>query len=119
MINPAKKGYTAEVEVVDFFKDLGLEAQRSWGSDGRSMRDKDGKTCESDVDILADLNNIQLKIQVKRRKKIAKFLQFKNCDIVATRPDRGSWTFIVNAATMKKLLLNTLGDKTLKDKTFK
>ena len=119
MINPAKKGYTAEVEVVDFFKDLGLEAQRSWGSDGRSMRDKDGKTCESDVDILADLNNIQLKIQVKRRKKIAKFLQFKNCDIVATRPDRGSWTFIVNAATMKKLLLNTLGDKTLKDETFK
>jgi len=119
LINPAKKGYTAEVEVVDFFKDLGLEAQRSWGSDGRSMRDKDGKTCESDVDILADLNNIQLKIQVKRRKKIAKFLQFKNCDIVATRPDRGSWTFIVNAATMKKLLLNTLGDKTLKDKTFK
>ena len=119
MINPAKKGYTAEVEVVDFFKDLGLEAQRSWGSDGRSMRDKDGKTCESDVDILADLKNIQLKIQVKRRKKIAKFLQFKNCDIVATRPDRGSWTFIVNAATMKKLLLNTLGDKTLKDKTFK
>ena len=119
MINPAKKGYTAEVEVVDFFKDLGLEAQRSWGSDGRSMRDKDGKTCESDVDILADLNNIQLKIQVKRRKKIAKFLQFKNCDIVATRPDRGSWTFIVNAATMKKLLLNTLGDKTLKDKTLK
>ncbi len=119
MINPAKKGYTAEVEVVDFFKDLGLEAQRSWGSDGRSMRDKDGKTCESDVDILADLKNIQLKIQVKRRKKIAKFLQFKNCDIVATRPDRGSWTFIVNAATMKKLLLNTLGDETLKDETFK
>nr|BAR35022.1 Holliday junction resolvase - archaeal type (COG1591) [uncultured Mediterranean phage uvMED] len=119
MINPAKKGYTAEVEVVDFFKDLGLEAQRSWGSDGRSMRDKDGKTCESDVDILADLNNIQLKIQVKRRKKIAKFLQFKNCDIVATRPDRGSWTFIVNAATMKTLLLNTLGEETLKDKTLK
>jgi len=119
LINPAKKGYTAEVEVVEFLKDLGLKAQRSWGSDGRSMRDKDGKTCESDVDILADLKDIQLKIQVKRRKKIAQFLQFKNCDIVATRPDRGSWTFIVNADTMKKLLINTLGDKSLNDEDDK
>jgi len=119
LINPAKKGYTAEVEVVEFLKDLGLKAQRSWGSDGRSMRDKDGKTCESDVDILADLKDIQLKIQVKRRKKIAQFLQFKNCDIVATRPDRGGWTFIVNAATMKTLLLNTLGEESLKDGSLK
>ena len=116
MINPAKKGYTAEVEVVDFSRTLALRPRRSWGSDGRSMRDKNGRPCESDVDILADLKDIQLKIQVKRRKKIAKFLQFKNCDIVATRPDRGSWTFIVNAETMKTLLLNTLGDNKVNGK---
>ena len=36
-MNIAKKGYRGEVEVKDMLLDLGFDAERSWGSDGRAL----------------------------------------------------------------------------------
>ena len=99
MINVAKKGYRGEVEVLQLFEGLDISAMRSWGSDGRSMQQA------SDVEIVADVaDDLQLKIQVKRRKKLPAYLQFKSCDLVATRQDRGHWVYILQESTFKRLL---------------
>tara|TARA_A100001515_G_scaffold26512_1_gene20370 strand:+ start:12571 stop:12882 length:312 start_codon:yes stop_codon:yes gene_type:complete len=98
LINVQKKGYRGEVEVLSLFESLDIEAVRAWGSDGRSIMQK------SDVDILAKVDDINLKVQVKRRKKLPAYLQFKNCDLVATRQDRGRWIYILRESTFKRLL---------------
>ena len=98
MINVAKKGYRGEVEVLSMFESLEIKAIRAWGRDGRSIMQK------SDVDILAHVDDIELKVQVKRRKKLPAYLQFKNCDLVATRQDRGHWVYILRESTFKRLL---------------
>tara|TARA_R100001015_G_C4634182_1_gene200214 strand:+ start:3928 stop:4239 length:312 start_codon:yes stop_codon:yes gene_type:complete len=98
LINVQKKGYRGEVEVLSLFESLDIEAVRAWGSDGRSIMQK------SDVDILAKVDDMDLKVQVKRRKKLPAYLKFKNCDLVATRQDRGRWIYILRESTFKKLL---------------
>ena len=98
MINVAKKGYRGEVEVLNMFESLDIKAIRAWGSDGRSIMQK------SDVDILADVGGVELKVQVKRRKKLPAYLKFGNCDLVATRQDRGHWIYILRESTLKMLL---------------
>jgi len=104
LINVAQKGYRGEVEVLELFENLNIQAMRSWGSDGRSMRNAKGQSYKSDVDIVAMIDEWDLKIQVKRRKKLPAYLQFKNCDLVATRQDRGNWIYILQADTFKELL---------------
>ena len=104
MINVAQKGYRGEVEVLELFENLNIQAMRSWGSDGRSMRNAKGQSYKSDVDIVAMIDEWDLKIQVKRRKTLPAYLQFKNCDLVATRQDRGNWIYILQADTFKELL---------------
>ena len=104
MINVAQKGYRGEVEVLELFENLNIQAMSSWGSDGRSMRNAKGQSYKSDVDIVAMIDEWDLKIQVKRRKKLPAYLQFKNCDLVATRQDRGNWMYILQADTFKELL---------------
>ena len=98
MINVQKKGYRGEVEVLNLFESLDIKAVRAWGSDGRSIMQK------SDVDILAKVDDMDLKVQVKRRKKLPAYLQFKNCDLVATRQDRGRWIYILRESTFQRLL---------------
>ena len=98
MINVQKKGYRGEVEVLNMFESLDIEAIRAWGSDGRSIMQK------SDVDILAKVDDIDLTVQETRRTKLPAYLQFKNCDLVATRQDRGRWIYILRESTFKKLL---------------
>ena len=104
MINVAQKGYRGEVEVLELFENLNIQAMRSWGSDGRSMRNAKGQSYKSDVDIVAMIDEWDLKIQVKRRKKLPSYLQFRNCELVATRMDRGSWVYILQEDTFKELL---------------
>ena len=104
MINVAKKGYRGEVEVLGLFADLDITAMRSWGSDGRSMRDPNGKPYRSDVDVVAMIGDWDMKVQVKRRKKLPAYLQFKNCDVVATRQDRGQWVYLMSDKIFIKLL---------------
>ncbi len=98
MINVQKKGYRGEVEVLALFESLDIKAIRAWGSDGRSMMQA------SDVDILADVDGVELKVQVKRRKKLPAYLKFGNCDLVATRQDRGHWVYILSESCFKRLL---------------
>ena len=92
-----RKGYKGEVEVVELLRDLGFIAERSWGSDGRSFGEK------SDIDVKATKGDLTIRVQVKRRKKIAGFLDFKNADVVMVRQDRKPWLWIVKHEWMKNL----------------
>jgi len=93
----SRKGYKGEVEVVELLRELGFIAERSWGSDGRSFGEK------SDIDVKATKGDLTILVQVKRRKKIAGFLDFKNADVVMVRQDRKPWLWIVKHSWMKNL----------------
>ena len=93
----SRKGYQGEVEVVELLRDLGFTAERSWGSDGRSFGEK------SDIDVKATKGDLTILVQVKRRKKIAGFLDFKNADVVMVRQDRTPWLWIAKHSWMKNL----------------
>ena len=93
----SRKGYKGEVEGVELLRDLGFIAERSWGSDGRSFGEK------SDIDVKATKGDLTIRVQVKRRKKIAGFLDFKNADVVMVRQDRKPWLWIVKHEWMKNL----------------
>tara|TARA_X000001388_G_scaffold74748_2_gene68259 strand:+ start:1245 stop:1622 length:378 start_codon:yes stop_codon:yes gene_type:complete len=98
MPSPAsRKGYKGEVEVVELLRELGFIAERSWGSDGRSFGEK------SDIDVKATKGDLTIRVQVKRRKKLADFLSFKNADVVMVRQDRKPWLWIVKHEWMKNL----------------
>ena len=76
-----------------------------WLADTSGNKPKEFMQQASDVDIVADVaEDLQLKIQVKRRKKLPAYLQFKSCDLVATRQDRGHWVYILQESTFKRLL---------------
>jgi Holliday junction resolvase len=77
---------------------LGFAAERAWGSDGRAMN------TFSDIDVKATKGDLTLLIQVKRRKKIADYLNFKNADLVMVRQDRKPWVWIVKNKVMEKIL---------------
>ena len=82
MTHPSKvKGNTFEREVVRLFESYGIECKRAWGSNGQSLG------LHEEVDCLAEGD---LRIQAKRRKKIANWLKPSVfVDAVAVREDRG------------------------------
>ena len=82
MPHPSKvKGNTYEREIVDKFKEHGIDCKRAWGSNGQSFG------MHEEVDCLA---NRELRIQAKRRKNIAKWLKPSVfVDAVVVREDRG------------------------------
>ena len=83
MSHPSKvKGNRIEREIVDIFKQYGFtEAKRAWGSNGQSLG------LHEEVDCLAEGD---LRIQAKRRKKIAEWLKPSVfVDAVVVREDRG------------------------------
>tara|TARA_Y100001970_G_C14259283_1_gene878405 strand:+ start:5339 stop:5644 length:306 start_codon:yes stop_codon:yes gene_type:complete len=74
------KGNGFERECVNKAKAKGIESQRAYASDGRSL----GKSSEVDI-VVGDWD-----IQCKRRKKIASFLQIpEGADAVCFREDSG------------------------------
>ena len=87
MTHPSKvKGNTYEREVVEKFKEQGIDCKRAWGSNGQSLG------MHEEVDCLA---NGELRIQAKRRKNIAKWLKPSVfVDAVVVREDRGQ-NFII------------------------
>ena len=97
-IKASRKGYGGEVEVVQILRDLGFVAERRWGSDGRSFGEK------SDIDVKATKGDLTILVQVKRRKKIADYLGFRNADIVMVRQDFKPWVWIVKNDVMAKIL---------------
>ena len=94
----SRKGYSGEVEVVKILQDLGFDARRSFGSDGRAFGEA------SDIDVKATKDDLTLLVQVKRRKKIASYLEFKNANVVMVRQDRKPWVWIVDNDMMEKLI---------------
>ena len=82
MTHPSKvKGNTFEREVVRLFESYDVECKRAWGSNGQSLG------LHEEVDCLAEGD---LRIQAKRRKKIAKWLKPSVfVDAVVVREDRG------------------------------
>tara|TARA_R110000824_G_scaffold213650_2_gene399867 strand:- start:216 stop:575 length:360 start_codon:yes stop_codon:yes gene_type:complete len=75
------KGNTFERLIVNKAKDLGLEAKRAWGSNGRSIG------WHEEVDVLIDNS---FTIQAKCRKKLADFLiPSEHVKSVVFKQDRG------------------------------
>ena len=88
MTHPSKiKGNTYEREVKGVFEKYGVECQRAWGSNGQSLG------LHEEVDCLAEGD---LRIQAKRRKKIAEWLKPSEVvDAVVVREDRGESYIII------------------------
>ncbi len=98
MINPKKKGYQGEVEVVKILSNLGFAVKRAWGSDGRSINEK------PDVDVSAVKDGLNFKVQVKRRKRLPKYFKFGNSNVLAVRQDRGKWMFCFGEDVLREIL---------------
>lgn len=81
MSHPSKqKGNGFEREIVKLAEQAGLDAKRAWGSNGLSL----GFT--EDVDCIV----AGLRVQAKRRKKLADYLKPSiNVDVQVFREDRG------------------------------
>lgn len=84
------RGNAFEYEIVELAEAAGLEAQRAWGSDGRSL----GETADVDVRVAG------LRCQAKRRKEFPKWfkeviLPDDTVDFQAIREDRGKPGFVV------------------------
>ena len=73
------KGNRFERECVDKLTEMGYDAKRAWGSNGKALG------FDEDVDILAD----DIKIQCKVRKTVPKWLALGSCDWVLFKEDRG------------------------------
>ena len=81
----AERAKEHEREVVRAAEAAGLEAERAWNSDGRSL----GETEETDVLIRGrdDMVTDATRVQCKRRKSIAQYLTCEESDIVVVRED--------------------------------
>ena len=80
------KGNAFEREVVRLFESYKVECKRAWGSNGQSLG------LHEEVDCLAEGD---LRIQAKRRKKIAEWLKPSEVvDAVVVKEDRGE-TYII------------------------
>ena len=82
MAHPSKVQRNAfEREVVRLFESYDIECKRAWGSNGQALG------LHEEVDCLAEGD---LRIQAKRRKKIAEWLKpTEVVDAVVVREDRG------------------------------
>jgi len=87
MTHPSKrKGNAYERELVNQARDSGLESKRAYASNGQSLG------MHEEVDLLVQGK----RIQAKRRKSIAKFLQpNENIDAVAFREDCGQTMVLI------------------------
>ena len=88
MAHPSKvKGNTYEREIKGVLESYGIECKRAWGSNGQSLG------LHEEVDLLAEGD---LRIQAKRRKKIAEWLKPSvYVDAVVVREDRGKSYIII------------------------
>lgn len=89
------KGSNFEREVVKLAKTYGLKAERAYASNGKALGESE------EVDIKLE----EFRIQCKRRKKIASFLQIpEGCELVAFREDNGNTLILMNLEQLMKFL---------------
>jgi len=96
MTHPNKrKGNAFERELVQMAKDMGLDAIRAYGSDGRSL----GKS--EKVDVMVG----EVTIQAKKRAKIAEYIKIpSDVDMVVIRENRGKPLAIVPFEKILRLI---------------
>ena len=107
MPHPSKrKGNRFERELVAAFEAAGLRAERAWGSDGRALRTDEGKPCTSDVDLLVEGS---IRIQAKRRKRVAGYLKPpEGAHVAAIREDRGEALAVLPLPLFIRLLRSAI-----------
>ena len=92
---PKDKGNGFERELVKLATDSGLDAQRAWGSNGAALGE------HPQVDVLVN----GCKIQAKRRRSIAGFMQPSiHVDAVALRADNGEALIVLRYSDWLDLL---------------
>lgn len=104
--HPSKrKGNTYERELVDEAEAAGLEAERAYASDGRSLGE--GKECDVLIRGREAMILDALRIQAKRRKNIAQYLTPPEAaDITVVRENYGESLAIVPWELFLQLLKN-------------
>ena len=89
------RGSTFEREIVHKARDKGFRAERAYGSNGRALGESE------EVDLLID----RFRVQAKRRKKLASFLQIpEGADAVVFRQDRSAPMALITLDTLLDLL---------------
>lgn len=93
--NNKRRGFGFERELVNEARAAGLSAKRAWGSNGQSLG------CDESVDALI----AGYRVQAKRRKRLAGYLQIPDgCDVVAIREDRGQPLILLPYARFLELI---------------
>jgi Holliday junction resolvase len=83
-----RKGNRYERELVEDAEAHGLEAERAYASDGRSIGER--KECDVLIRGRADMVTDAVRVQAKRRKSIAQYLTPpEGADVNVVREDRG------------------------------
>jgi Holliday junction resolvase len=89
------KGNSFEREIVNLAKSIGLDAKRSYASDGRSLGESEK----------VDLVICGVTVQAKRRAKIASYMKIPDdVDIVIIREDRGEPIAVVRLDKILKMI---------------
>lgn len=96
VVHPNKRrGNDLEREIVNLAMEKGLPAKRAWGSNGQALGEHE----------TVDLLLAGLKIQAKRRKALAGFLQVPEaCDAVIFRQDRKPAMVLMSLERLFELL---------------
>lgn len=94
------RGFGYEREIVKDFRSGGFEADRAWGSDGRS------RGLPEDVDIIVKIEGgTHALFQAKRKKQIAAFLKPEAHHMgVILREDRGESLVVIRLDLLIRLL---------------
>lgn len=98
-----RKGNKFERSIVEQAESLGLEAERAYASDGRSLGE--GKECDVLVRATDDMVTDAVRIQAKRRKSHAQYLHPpEGADAVVIREDYQDALAVVPLDFLLKLL---------------
>lgn len=111
MTHPNKRrGNRYERELVDEAEAVGLEAERAWGSDGRSLGE--GKACDLLIRGRDDMILDALRVQAKKRKNIGNYITPPDdADITVLRENYGDSHAVVPWSLFLKLLKNATDDE--------
>ena len=107
MANPSKrKGDAFERALVNEAEATGIPAQRAYMSNGRALGES------KNVDLVLGLQG-EWRVQAKRRKKIANYLQPpEGADVVAVREDYGNALVVLPFDAFLELIKPTSGTPT-------
>lgn len=100
MSSPSKtKGNNYEREIVKLAKQIGLESERAYASNGKALG------YSEDVDLIIKTANKVYKVQAKRRKTLPFYLQpSESVDFTVFRQDRGETLVLIRLTDLLELI---------------